>query len=990
MLQKTDIPISFTKGLDTKSDPKQTIPGTLLELENGVFTNPGRINKRYGYSALGTPIEGTSTNISNAEALDVFNNELLLFDGLNAYTYSNSTSKWSPRGRIQNIIAANTPVIKNDYQQNYADSNSARGIECIAWEDARGGIRYAVRDTYTNNFILQDSLLSSTGTRPKVMAFASELLVLYTLSSGKLVYKQISPASPSLLGSEITVSTTINSSNPVYDAAVVGSRLFMVYNASSTNTEIVFLESDFTKSIPLSTAGSSSVAINIFTDPLQRLWVCTYEGTTIKVYLLSYVLVSIFGPTTIETVSNVTRIAGIFSDSTNNVATIYYEVSASATYNTLIRTNTINAAASAGTPSVFKRSVGLASKPFSYQSNIFLNVVYQGGLQNTFFTLNSYGDVVSRVNYSTAGGLLLRWLLPEVFQTNPNVYRFANLVAGKLQSQNNTIFTVYGVNSTQYSFSTVNNFMSAMLGNNLHTVGGMVQAYDGVSFTEHNFNIFPHNYSATSTSTSGGNLTDGNYQYTVTYEWTDNYGQIHRSATGIPISVTLSGGGSTQSVTLTIPTLRLTNKVSPRPNVRIVVYRTENNGTLFYRTTSATSPLFNNVTVDSVTFTDTTSDTNLISNELIYTTGGVVDNTAAPTSSLITTFRSRIFLAGLEDPNQLWYSKQRISGEPIAFTSSFTLQVDPKGGPITALGALDNYLVIFKNSAIFYVTGQGPDDTGANNDYVEPELLTSDVGCIQPASVVTTPSGLLFKSTKGIYLLDRSLQVSYIGAPVEAYNSYVITSGDLVGYTNQVRFTTNQGVILVYDYYFGQWSTFPNITAIDSVNWVGANQKFVYVTPTGDAYLENTSSFVDNGRPIKLKLTTGWLSFGGLQNFQRVCRLMILGDYKGSHKLKVSIAYDFNDFYTEETLIDVASIISPTAYGAVSPYGAEASYGGDGTLYQFRIHLSQQKCEAIKISIEDAQSTNYNEGYSISSLNFEVGLKTGQYKLNAARTFGTS
>lgn len=990
MLNKQNIPVSFTQGIDTKSDPKQVMMGSLLELENGVFTKSGAINKRYGYDALGTNIEGSTVSITSAEGIDVFNNELLLYDGYNAYTYSDSTSKWSNRGRIQNIISDNTNVIKNDYAQTYADSNSTKGIECIVWEDARGGIRYAVRDVSTSNFILQDQVVSSEGYYPKVVSFSNEIVIFYALSGGNLVYRRISPATPSVLGPEISFSTTINSTNTIYDVVTTGTRLFAVYNGSSSNTELVLLEQDFTKSLPVTTAGSASVAIHIFTDPLQRLWVCTYDGTEINAYAMSYALNSLFLPTTLEIINNVTRIAGALSDSINNIATIYYEVSASKTYDTLIRSVTVNSLGTKTSPGVFKRSVGLASKVFTYKSSIFLNVTYEGGLQNTYFTVNSYGDIISRVNYSVGGGLLGHSLLPEVFNLESNIFKYSNLVAGRLQSQDNTIFTVYGVNSTQHSFSTVNNFMSAMLGNNLHTVGGMLQAYDGVSFVEHNFNIFPHDFSVTATATTGGNLTDGNYLYTVTYEWTDNYGQIHRSGTGIPITVTLSGGTSTQTVTLKIPTLRLTNKVAPRPNARVVIYRTENNGTLYYRTSSATSPIFNNVTTDSVSFTDTTSDANLISNELIYTTGGIIDNTAAPTSSLAVVWKSRIILAGLEDPNQLWYSKARVSGDPIAFTASFTLQVDPKGGNISALGNLDNYLVIFKPSSIFLLTGQGPDDTGASNDYVDPELLTSDVGCIEPASVVTTPSGLLFKSAKGIYLLDRSLAVSYIGARVEAYNSYTITSADLVGYTNQVRFTTLKGTVLVYDYYYGQWSTFPNINAIDSVNWVGSNQRYVYVNPNGSSYIENTSSFLDAGKPIKLKLTTGWLSFAGLQNFQRVSRLILLGEHKGGHKLRVQFAYDFIDAYIQETLIDVSSIINPTAYGAISPYGSDPSYGGDGNLYQFRIHLTQQKCEAIKVSIEDSQSTNYNEGYSISSFNFEAGLKMGQYKLGTSRTFGTS
>jgi len=51
----------------------------------------------------------------------------------------------------------------------------------------------------------------------------------------------------------------------------------------------------------------------------------------------------------------------------------------------------------------------------------------------------------------------------------------------------------------------------------------------------------------------------------------------------------------------------------------------------------------------------------------------------------------------------------------------------------------------------------------------EPSLIPTDTGTINPRSIVLTPMGIMYQSEKGIYLLDRSLQVSYIGADVEAY-----------------------------------------------------------------------------------------------------------------------------------------------------------------------------------------------------------------------------
>ena len=103
---------------------------------------------------------------------------------------------------------------------------------------------------------------------------------------------------------------------------------------------------------------------------------------------------------------------------------------------------------------------------------------------------------------------------------------------------------------------------------------------------------------------------------------------------------------------------------------------------------------------------------------------------------------------------------------------------------------MDEKLVIFKESAIFYLSGDGPNNLGQQDTFIKPELVSSDIGCININSVVLTPDGLMFKSKKGIYLLSRSMQLAYIGANVEAFNDLKVSSAIVVPEENQVRFTT--------------------------------------------------------------------------------------------------------------------------------------------------------------------------------------------------------
>jgi len=337
---------------------------------------------------------------------------------------------------------------------------------------------------------------------------------------------------------------------------------------------------------------------------------------------------------------------------------------------------------------------------------------------------------------------------------------------------------------------------------------------------------------------------------------------------------------------------------------------------------------------------------------------------------------------------QWWFSKQclppsvGVNTSPVEFSPFLIYNVDPKGGNCTAGASLDDKFIIFKPSSIFAVTGQGPDATGGQNDLSDPILITTDCGCANPRSIALVPDGLMFQSAKGIYLLNRALQVSYIGADVEAYNSQTVTSAQLIPNTNQVRFTLSSGLALVYDYYTTQWSTFTNVSAVDSTVWQGV---YTYLQPAGVAMTETPGVFSDNGNFIKLRVVTSWLQFAGVQGFQRVYKALILGDYVSAHQLLVQVAYDFSPAFIQQ---DSITPTTPINYGGDATYGSGANYGGTWTPYQWRVFLQTQKCEAVQLSIEDVSTGTVGEAMQLSALLFEVGTKRGGYKVPATQSVG--
>lgn len=483
------------------------------------------------------------------------------------------------------------------------------------------------------------------------------------------------------------------------------------------------------------------------------------------------------------------------------------------------------------------------------------------------------------------------------------------------------------------------------------------------------------------------------YYYQVTYEWTDNQGNAFKSSPSIPIAVTTTGAASTGSVTLNIPTLRLTYKVASA--VKIVIYRWSVGQQIYYQTTSITAPLLNSTTTDYVTYVDTSSDASILGNNVIYTTGGVVEDINAPATNIMALFDTRLWLVSAEDPNLLYFSKQVIEATPVEMSDLFTYYIPPNTateqstGSIGALFPMDDKLIIFKKqSAIVYINGSGPDNTGSNNQYSQPIFVTSTVGCSNQNSIVLMPQGLMFQASsgKGIWLLDRGLNTQYIGAPVEKYNSYTVMSAVNIPSANQVRFLMSNGITLVYDYYYGQWGTFSGVSAISSCIYQNLH---TYINSNGLVYQENPGSYLDGGNPVLMSFQTGPLRLGDLQNYQRTFFYYLLGTYISPHKLVMTHYYDYSSTPQDQFTISPGNYSPP--FGNISPYGQATPFGGPSNLEDWRI-FANRRCMALSIGMQEIFDPSYGTiagaGLTLSGISLVCGFKAPFRAQSAATSVG--
>lgn len=1029
MLTKQPLLFNFSGGLDLKTDPNQVGAGAFLSLQNSVFDKGGRLSKRNGFSLL-------PTLPNPAQYLTTFNGNLTAI-GEVIQAYSQNTMQWDAKGAFIPLSLNTLPLIRNNINQIQCDAIIANGLVCTVYSETNGSTtdyRFAVADAVTGQNLIQPTPIypADSGTvsgSPRVFVVGNYFIVMFSTTVSSISYLQYIPINYITLiaGAPVDLSLDYTAAPTVaFDGATVNGVLYVAWSSNATGINMAAIGPTLIKiytAIP--DASHHATMMSVTGDINGFIWVSYYNLNTTNGYAfrVNSSLIVQTSPTAIitgQTVLNLTS-AGF------GHLFFYYEVSNTYAYDTSIATNyieqnDIHYNASLGTASTLVRSLGLASKAVlvpnefgdvSYLVGVYQNITdYQnnGNYQDGYYLIQApSGSIAAQLAYGN-GGPYLTLGLPQLQVMGSNlscaylykdsisaVNKGTALTAG---TQTDGIYSQLGVNLVTFDLAP-SELISTEIGSNLNLCGGFLWAYDGYSLTENGFFVWPDSIEATWSATGGsivakpdGSTNTEAYWYQVTYEWTDNQGNAFRSAPSIPIYVTTTGSGDAGSIVLNIPTLRLTYKIS-NP-VKLVIYRWSVGQQTYYQTTSITSPLLNNPVVDYLTFTDTNSDATILGNNIIYTNGGVIEDTSAPACISSTLFDDRLWLIDAEDQNLLWYSKQVIEGTPVEMSNLFTLYVAPSTGAAGSTGTLqclfpmDDKLIMFKSEAIYYMNGTGPDNTGANSTYSQPLFITATIGCANQNSIVFCPLGLMFQSSKGIWLLGRDLSTEYIGAPVEALTQFNIQSGIqptvmsalVEPGTNQVRFTMNTGITLMYDYYFKQWGTFVGIPGTSSTIYQNLH---TYINQYQQVYQESVGSYLDGTTPTVMQFTTGWLQLQKLQGYQRAYYFYLLGTYVSPHQLQISVAYD----YSPPSQITVLTPDNSTPnWGGDPLWGSSTPWGGPGNAERWRVFLDRMKCSALQISIQEIAGTPAGAGLTLSGLNVVIGAKKGYPTLNPSRSVG--
>lgn len=1020
-LQKQTFRVNFGLGLDTKTDPKVLSSGKMTVLQNCQFINGNRISKRNGFSAVGA----ATSSFTGISRIDSFRGSVFAFGedplgGPPSVLYYDqrqaSPAYGSQFPSLSDCTVKTVPVSQGFVDVRNCDLAYANGFTIYAAGDrTNNGVFIKILNETSGEVIRQFYTSSLTNAQVRCLAINNSLLVGINCANGNInvqsfdttnAFASVSTtyanaASTSSLPWDWTAHTISGTSvgflaynsalSNVVRIAKIGPNGSNIANTVFTSATTVGVAICCVQPAPSTTSGTFKL---IFGDSNQNLRGVSYN-TNLTV---GFSTVSSYTPT--AGTSGTIRIITAQDNSGQSACAVYNTAATNNNYGLATVKSTMNSSGTftlAANAPIMQHAI--YSKPiYSSDSNSYFWCIYPSSIQGQYAMVqdvlgyNQYGINGGGASFLPSARILEGSAIGDLQVVNTTGFFGVSLASGCYNVSSSVYISsaknVDAANSVGSSgivdnsgqlkltsdFTKRNNHQSIEINNQKIFSGGFLSLYDKNGLSELGFFTFPEYLSGVA-SNGSGTMTAGVYQYVCIYEWTDNLGNLHRSETSVPFSVTVSG---TQNQVL------LTNQPGaatsgPPLTAKSLLFLSNNPvSTSWYRTTNAANPQIFYRVGSSVfnSFTDTIPDSVLASGSILYTQGGIADNFTVDGASAICAGNDRVYAADPTDNGIIRVGKPINNMEGISFFSGISVQIPSDDGPITAMIYMDDSLVVFKQRSIYALHGNGPTSNGQNSGYSPIQKISGDVGCDGPTAAVLYPDGIMFKSAKGYFKLGRdfsfSAQSNYIGAEVESFNSFSCNRALLREALNEVRFCLSDNqTILVYNYYFGQWSTIQ--TSVTDMTESDGNFYISSPTPSvgSPVGLETVGTFTDamlSPNTYGFTIQTGWLALNQLQGCQRIYRVRLLGDFKSTHTLQVQVAYDYESSFNETHTITSANITT----------GSSA--------YQCELFPLRQKCEAIRLKISDTSITG--ESFDLTDMEVEVGVMPGRrFPLASGKAF---
>lgn len=554
--------------------------------------------------------------------------------------------------------------------------------------------------------------------------------------------------------------------------------------------------------------------------------------------------------------------------------------------------------------------------------------------------------------------------------------------------------------------------------------------YDGVAFGEQS--VFDQPEITHIKATTGPDaysdiayekLTEGDvdnyYVYQVVVGFADHLGQLHRSAPSTPLWVKgveigdLAAGDQQITIGFTTPL----SAYRDQRQYFVEVFSAKGEEARHLSGTKAIDVSTGSGAESEIIFTNHVYNNNgqaepIRWSEVLYTEGDVLPSDSWPAFTDFVITSNRLFAVGAEIPGTVYYSKLLEENIAPEFSAPLVISLG-RGRTLTGVGAIDDKVIVFSKDEIFAIYDTGPDNTGANGDFVVDRLQTT-VGCTDPQSIVEIPDGLFFYSdiSKEFHLLSRDLQVHDIGKAVEdtAEGLTDIKSAIVVPDEHEVRWYVDTVIqqeygpspasspvgparvrrsnilptkpALVYNYYYKKWCVHSHS---DGQHAVLFQNQPTFIDSDWDVSQADPDAWgLDTNNRLMIRLP--WVRMNQLQSFGRVESISFLGKYLSDWRdngngfeagdINVKVLYDYEEYpYNPESQYD------SVRYRANA--GDLGNYNGR---MQFDLSPSRQKCQAIQVELEEVASTAVEvwepayvngRGWTISGMDILYTPKSG-------------
>ncbi len=689
--QLSQFPFRF--GLAEGTEPHQVQPGTLTTAENCAWRKSGKVEKRYGVSALVMGYIGGS--IASASRLFTRGSELCLIDGANLYVYGGAINPWRVIGPVPDA-----------------------GITWATQLDATTGVKAACC-AKTGSYLVQawiggDPTLTTAGslyvdvidatTKARLRA-TSIVNAASTSETVRCVVLGGVPIMISKVGANIT-ATTIDTSGLVVnatvnlrtdarvgtstgcDACIIGNTLVICYE---TGAGVLTLVSYTLATFVLTQSATSTIAeagntigpISIDGASGEVLYVGYSVQSTLKTRVAmadATTLVQSVAPLDVDAATNATFVCVARYDATR---CMFLDATVGARTRLISSLGVIDLTTRRGTRETkpLSRPFVVAGKCYVWLSDGYNNAAVQSAFAGTNSILveaetSAVGALgpdaphryVGMVDILIGGTAKAGSYSNVVTSTATDIWCCVPFLSEVPASFSNWRQGLRLVSATFGASLPTDMWRSARYDGEVYFAGGALSVYDGRSVFDYGFTRAPI---IDTKSTAAGSVLAGSYLYSFVQEQRSSAGILHRSPATAPLTVVLAGS---LDVTLSLKGVSVGNKqtiaslfgASNATPTALPIFRSTAGSAVLQRLSF--EPTYNTLNCDPTavnSIVDNKPDANigggfaaLSVRPALYTTGGILDDYQPVAGITMTYHADRLWtLAG--DQKTWWYSERR-------------------------------------------------------------------------------------------------------------------------------------------------------------------------------------------------------------------------------------------------------------------------------------------------------------------------------------------